>query len=84
MAEAKASGCLAVAMDVDAAGLPFLKNMTPPAGSKSVAAVSYTHLDVYKRQSRFMSNARQCLGIQCGRCRHVNRLTFRFSMLYLV
>ena len=24
------------AMDVDAAGLPFLKNMTPPAGSKSV------------------------------------------------
>ena len=36
MAEAKASGCFAVAMDVDAAGLPFLKNMTPPAGSKSV------------------------------------------------
>lgn len=26
----------AVAMDVDAAGLPFLKNMNPPAGSKSV------------------------------------------------
>ena len=26
-----------VAMDVDAAGLPFLKNMTPPAGRKSVA-----------------------------------------------
>ena len=26
----------AVAMDVDAAGLPFLKNQTPPAGSKSV------------------------------------------------
>lgn len=25
----------AVAMDVDAAGLPFLKNMNPPAGSKS-------------------------------------------------
>ena len=36
MAQAKASGCFAVAMDVDAAGLPFLKNMTPPAGSKSV------------------------------------------------
>ena len=32
MAQAKASGCFAVAMDVDAAGLPFLKNMTPPAG----------------------------------------------------
>ena len=30
------SGCFAVAMDIDAAGLPFLKNMTPPAGSKSV------------------------------------------------
>ena len=27
---------MAVAMDIDAAGLPFLKNMTPPAGSKSV------------------------------------------------
>ncbi len=32
----KKSGSFAVAMDVDAAGLPFLKNMTPPAGSKSV------------------------------------------------
>ena len=30
------SGAFAVAMDVDAAGLPFLKNMTPPAGRKSV------------------------------------------------
>ena len=30
------SGTFAVAMDVDAAGLPFLKNMTPPAGSKNV------------------------------------------------
>lgn len=30
------SGSFAVAMDVDAAGLPFLKNMTPPAGSKTV------------------------------------------------
>lgn len=25
-----------IAMDIDAAGLPFLKNMTPPAGSKTV------------------------------------------------
>ena len=32
----EASGCFAVAMDVDAAGLPFLKNLTPPAGSKTV------------------------------------------------
>lgn len=28
---------IAIAMDIDAAGLPFLKNMNPPAGSKSVA-----------------------------------------------
>ena len=27
----------AIAMDIDAAGLPFLKNQNPPAGSKSVA-----------------------------------------------
>ncbi len=40
MEQAKASGCFAVAMDVDAAGLPFLKNMTPPAGSKSVAELN--------------------------------------------
>lgn len=33
----KESGAFAVAMDIDAAGLPFLKNMTPPAGSKTVA-----------------------------------------------
>lgn len=33
----KASNSFAVAMDVDAAGLPFLKNMTPPAGSKTVS-----------------------------------------------
>ena len=30
------SGSFAVAMDIDAAGLPFLMNLTPPAGSKSV------------------------------------------------
>lgn len=32
----KESGAFAVAMDIDAAGLPFLKNCEPPAGSKSV------------------------------------------------
>lgn len=31
----KASGSFVVAMDIDAAGLPFLKNLTPPAGSKT-------------------------------------------------
>ena len=30
------SDCFAVAMDVDAAGLPFLQGLTPPAGSKTV------------------------------------------------
>lgn len=33
----KKSGAFAVAMDIDAAGLPFLQNLNPPAGSKSVA-----------------------------------------------
>lgn len=32
----KESNAIAVAMDIDAAGLPFLKNMNPPAGAKSV------------------------------------------------
>lgn len=32
----KKSGAFAVAMDIDAAGLPFLKNLNPKAGSKSV------------------------------------------------
>lgn len=31
------SGSFAVAMDVDAAGLPFLQNLDPPAGSKTVS-----------------------------------------------
>lgn len=30
------SNAFAIAMDIDAAGLPFLKNMNPPAGAKSV------------------------------------------------
>lgn len=36
MEHVKASGSFAVAMDIDAAGLPFLKGMNPPAGSKTV------------------------------------------------
>ncbi len=32
----RVAGAFAVAMDVDAAGLPFLKNCNPPAGSKTV------------------------------------------------
>ena len=33
---AKKSGAWAIAMDIDGAGLPFLKDLTPPAGSKTV------------------------------------------------
>lgn len=33
-------GAFAAAMDIDAAGLPFLKNMTPPAGSKTTAELA--------------------------------------------
>lgn len=36
MALVKESDAFAVAMDVDAAGLPFLRGMEPPAGSKTV------------------------------------------------
>lgn len=36
LALVRQAGAFAVAMDIDAAGLPFLQNMTPPAGSKSV------------------------------------------------
>ncbi len=40
MAIVRESGAFAVAMDIDAAGLPFLKNFQPPAGSKSVAEMA--------------------------------------------
>ena len=36
MALVKDAGAFAAAMDIDAAGLPFLKNFNPPAGSRSV------------------------------------------------
>lgn len=36
MALARSSGCFAMAMDIDAAGLPFLQHLDPPAGSKTV------------------------------------------------
>lgn len=34
--EAKAKGAKVLCMDIDASGLPFLKNMNPPSGSKTV------------------------------------------------
>ena len=39
LALAKEAGALAVCMDVDAAGLPFLKGLEPPAGRKSVGGL---------------------------------------------
>ncbi|MDO4315834.1 MAG: alpha-hydroxy-acid oxidizing protein [Oscillospiraceae bacterium] len=36
LALVKAADPFAIAMDIDAAGLPFLKNLQPPAGSKTV------------------------------------------------
>lgn len=40
MALARACQPFAIAMDIDAAGLPFLQGLTPPAGSKSVGQLS--------------------------------------------
>ena len=36
LAMTRQSGCFALAMDIDAAGLPFLQHLDPPAGSKTV------------------------------------------------
>ena len=35
--QAKAAGATVICMDIDASGLPFLKNTIPPSGSKTVA-----------------------------------------------
>lgn len=51
LALCRKSGCFAIAMDIDAAGLPFLKNMTPPAGSKSVRELAQI---VYEAQLPFI------------------------------
>lgn len=40
MALVHQAGAFAAAMDVDAAGLPFLKNMNPPAGSKTAGELA--------------------------------------------
>ena len=42
------SGSLAVAMDIDAAGLPFLQNLDPPAGSKTVEELAQVIRDAGK------------------------------------
>lgn len=43
----KQSHAFAVAMDIDAAGLPFLKNLMPPAGRKSIAELKEI-IDVFR------------------------------------
>ena len=45
MALVKAAKPFAIAMDIDAAGLPFLKNLQPPAGSKTVEELREIGLD---------------------------------------
>lgn len=40
MKHATDCGAIAIAMDIDAAGLPFLRNSNPPAGSKNVAELA--------------------------------------------
>ncbi len=45
MALVRDSGAFAVAMDIDAAGLPFLKNLNPPAGSKTVEELAQVIAD---------------------------------------
>ena len=44
----QSSGCFAVAMDIDAAGLPFLQNLQPPAGSKTVEELAQVISDAGK------------------------------------
>lgn len=46
----KKSGAFAAAMDIDAAGLPFLRNLTPPAGRKSVGQLREI-IDVFRARS---------------------------------
>ena len=55
------STCFAVAMDIDAAGLPFLKGLTPPAGSKTVPAMpSSSPITAAVSSIRFRPPRRYC------------------------
>ena len=58
------SGCFAVAMDIDAAGLPFLKNMNPPAGSKTVEQLAeIAGMVGYDNASKFAKAFRDSTGM---------------------
>ena len=62
---AKAAQPIAIAMDIDAAGLPFLKNLTPPAGSKTVAElreiIDYAKLPFIIKGVMTVAGARKAL-----------------------
>ena len=62
---AKAHGARAIAMDIDASGLPFLKSMTPPSGSKSVEElrefIEYAGIPFYLKGIMTVKGARKAL-----------------------
>ena len=62
---AKRCGAKAIAMDIDASGLPFLKAMTPPSGSKSVEElrefIEYAGIPFYIKGIMTVKGARKAL-----------------------
>ena len=62
---AKTSGAKVFAMDIDAAGLPFLKGLTPPAGSKTVEElreiIEYIHVPFILKGVMTVKGARKAL-----------------------
>ena len=62
---AKAHGAKVIAMDIDASGLPFLKSMTPPSGSKSVEElkeiIEYAGIPFYLKGIMTVKGARKAL-----------------------
>ena len=62
---AKKSGAKVICMDIDASGLPFLKSMTPPSGSKSVEElrefVEYAGIPFYLKGIMTVKGAEKAL-----------------------
>ena len=62
---AKAHGAKVLFMDIDASGLPFLKSMTPPSGSKSVEElrefVEYAGIPFYLKGIMTVKGAKKAL-----------------------
>ena len=62
---AKAHGAKVIAMDIDASGLPFLKSMTPPSGSKSVEElkeiIDYAGIPFYLKGIMTVKGAQKAL-----------------------